>query len=122
MTPSPWQEQKQLLLQQLQEKMNFLVGSVVAYRHKCGPRCHCNQGQGHIGFYLSVNQEGKTRNLYLHKNAVEEARSRVAAYGEVKRLLKQISRINYRLLQESFPTRRRSPAKPPPPTPPPPSS
>lgn len=79
MNQTPWQQQKQLLLKQMEEKMNFLVGSVVAYRHKCSRTCRGNKGQGHVGFYLSVNQEGKTRNLYLHKNAVEEARSMAAA-------------------------------------------
>ena len=77
MNSNKWKKQKQTLIKHLNKQMNFLIGSVVAPRHKCGKTCQCNQGKGHIGFYLSVNKDGKTKNLYLNKQAVSRARSEV---------------------------------------------
>ena len=112
MNSQEWKKQKQTLIKQLNKQMNFLIGSVVAPRHKCGKTCQCNQGKGHIGFYLSVNKDGRTKNLYLNKQAVARARSMSQAYGEVKRLLKEISEVNYYLLREEFPSPRRIPVTP----------
>ncbi len=89
----------QALQARLQDHLDFLIGSVVTYRLKCSKHCHCNQGKGHVGFYLSTKQAGKTRNLYLPKDLVKEARRRSRAYDKLKRILKDLSQVNYELLR-----------------------
>ena len=112
MDTSHWQRQKEILVKDLQNHMNFLIGSVVTNQHKCSKACRCNEGKGHTRFYLSMNREGKTRNLYLNRQAVVEARTMAGeSYAQVKRLLKQISDVNYQLLRERIPGPRRSSKK-----------
>lgn len=112
MNTAHWQRQKDILVKELQNHMNFLIGSVVSNQHKCGKACRCNEGKGHTRFYLSMNREGRTRNLYLNRQAVVEARTMAGeSYIQVKGLLKQISDVNYQLLRERIPGRRRSSKK-----------
>ena len=101
-----WKKRKQILVKQLQKNMNFLIGSVVVYQHKCSKTCQCNKGKGHAGFYLSVNKDGKTKNLYLTKKAVAQSRLMTASHSQIKEILKEISHVNYHLLREVFPSRQ----------------
>ena len=102
-----WQEQKRLIRNELEKRMDFLIGSVNTYHHKCSKTCRCNKGKGHLGHHLSVNIDGKTKNFYLNKEAVDEARLMVGAFAEVKQLLKELSMVNYHLLREKIPGARR---------------
>lgn len=103
-----WKQQKEQILKELNEQLDFLlIGSVVTYNHKCCKSCRCNQGKGHPGHYLSANINGKTKNLYLNKEAVDQARLMTRSYAEVKPLLKQLSEVNYQLLREKKPGPRR---------------
>ena len=77
MKQDTWQKQKQQILKELDERMDFLlIGSVVTYHHKCCKTCRCNKGKGHLGHYLSANINGKTKNLYLNKEVVDAQRPR----------------------------------------------
>ena len=103
-----WKKRKQQILKELDERMDvLLIGSVVTYHHKCCKTCQCNKGKGHLGHYLSANVNGKTKNLYLNKEIVDKARSMAQTYSEVKRLLKELSHVNYQLLREKNPGPRR---------------
>jgi len=98
-----WQKQKQHILKELDEHMDFLIGSVTTYQHKCCKTCRCNKGKGHLGHHLSANINGRTKNLYLNKYAVDQARLMTQSYSKVKRLLKELSEVNYQLLREKIP-------------------
>jgi len=99
-----WKKQKQQILKELDERMDvLLIGSVVTYHHKCCKTCRCNKGKGHLGHYLSANINGKTKNLYLNKEVVDQARLMAQSYSEVKQLLKKLSEVNYQLLREKKP-------------------
>jgi hypothetical protein len=103
-----WKKRKQQVLKQLDKCMDFLlIGSVVTYHHKCCKTCRCNKGKGHLGHYLSANVNGKTKNLYLNKEVVDQAKLMAQSYSEVKRLLKELSEVNYQLLREKNPGPRR---------------
>ena len=108
MNQDKWNQQKQQILKELNDPMDFLLTrSVGTYNHKCCKSCRCNQGKGHPGPYLSANINGKTKNLYLNKEAVGQARLMTQSYSEVKPLLKQLSEVNYQLLREKKPGPRR---------------
>jgi len=107
-----WQQRKQQILKELDERMDvLLIGSVVTYHHKCSKTCRCNKGKGHLGHYLSANVNGKTKNLYLNKEVVDQARLMAQSYSEVKRVLKELSEVNYQLLREKNPGPRRRQAR-----------
>jgi len=107
-----WKKRKQQILKELNERMDvLLIGSVVTYHHKCSKTCRCNKGKGHLGHYLSANVNGKTKNLYLNKEVVDQARLMAQSYSEVKRVLKELSEVNYQLLREKNPGPRRRQAR-----------
>lgn len=100
------EKRKKALLTRLENNLDFLVGSVVTYQLKCSKDCRCNKGKGHTGFYLSIKQEGKTRNLYLPKGLVEQASQMSRTYTTVKQILKDLSLVNYELLRAAEPPKR----------------
>lgn len=93
------QKRKKALIGRLQEHLDFLIGSVVTYQLKCSKHCQCNRGKGHKGFYLSTKQDGKTRNLWLPKHVVKEARRMSRSYARLKQILRDLSQVNYELLR-----------------------
>ena len=96
----------QKLTQQLMSNLDFLIGSVVMYRLKCGKDCTCNKGKKHICYYLSTKKEGKTKNLYLPPKAVKEAKKMSQRYKKVKIILEKISQANYEQLKKNHLTRK----------------
>lgn len=108
MTTKKRLKQKERLTKHLLQNLDFLVGSVVSYRLKCGKDCQCNEGRRHICFYLSTKKEGKTQNLYLPKEAVPLARQMTHRYKKMKDILGKLSRINYELLKEAHLKRKKS--------------
>lgn len=98
-TQASLEKRKTALVTQLENNLDFLIGSVVSYQLKCSKDCHCNKGKGHTCFYLSMKQKGKTRNLYLNKDLVEQARQMSHSYSKLKQILKEISQVNYELLR-----------------------
>ena len=97
---------KEKLIRELIDNLDFLVGSVVMYRLKCGKNCTCNQGKKHICYYLSTREGGKTKNLYLPKKAVKEAQRMSGQYKKVKSILKKLSQVNYEKLKKEHLTRK----------------
>ena len=95
------EKRKETLAKRLNEHPDFLIGSVVEYRLKCGKNCRCNDGTGHPKFFLSFKKDGKTRNLYLPKETVAAAREMTRSYARLKKLLKAMSQVNYQLLRLS---------------------
>ena len=88
------------LKEELTDNLDLIIGSVVMYRSKCGKNCTCNAGKKHETYYLSSKKNGKTKNLYIPKKAVEEARIMNSRHKRVKNILEEISSINYNILKE----------------------
>ena len=91
----------------LVENLDFLSGSVVMYRSKCGKNCVCNNGMKHVCHYLSAKKEGRTRNLYLPPGAVDEAKKMTEKHKKIKALLLEIGQLNYETLKERHLTKGR---------------
>jgi len=98
-------KRKETLARRVESHLDFLMGSVVAYRLKCSKHCRCNQGKGHVKFYVSTSEGGRTRNRYLPKDLVKEARRRTRTYTRLKELLRELSQVNYELLRATGPAR-----------------
>jgi hypothetical protein len=89
----------------LQENSTSMIrGSIVKLKGKCGkPNCACSQDREkeHIRYYLSVNEAGKTRMIYIPKKRLPEVEAGIRAWKSFKKVGKELADINLAMaLQE----------------------
>jgi len=91
----------------LSEKM--LWGSLGAVYRRCGrANCHCAKGAKHGPvFYLTRNDGGHTRNIYVPPELHEQVTAGVDAYRRYRELGQQIAEANARQLGLAKKRRRR---------------
>ena len=93
---------QQELVNAIKDYLDLLIGSEVSYKMKCGKQnCKCVQGERHVCFYLSFKKHGKTVNIYLPKNLVEEARLMTDNHKKLKEVITELSEVNLQLLRKS---------------------
>jgi len=91
----------------LSERM--LWGSLGEVYRRCGrANCHCAKGEKHGPvFYLTRNQDGRTRNIYVPPELHDEVAAGVSAYRRYRELGQQIAEANARQLGLGKKRRRR---------------
>jgi hypothetical protein len=91
----------------LSERM--LWGSLGEVYRRCGrANCHCAKGEKHGPvFYLTRNQDGHTRNIYVPSELHDEVAAGVTAYRRYRELGQQIAKANARQLGLGKKRRRR---------------
>jgi Family of unknown function (DUF6788) len=91
----------------LSEKM--LWGGLGAVYRRCGrANCHCAKGEKHGPvFYLTRNEGGRTRNIYVPPELHDEVAAGVIAYRRYRELGQQIAEANARALGLGKKRRRR---------------
>lgn len=91
----------------LSDKM--LWGSLGAVYRRCGrANCHCAKGEKHGPvFYLTRNEGGRTRNIYVPPELHAEVAAGVTAYRRYRELGQQIAEANARRLGVGKKRRRR---------------
>lgn len=71
-------------------------GSFVVLRRKCGkPTCHCVDGEGHPGKYLSLKQSGRTRMIYVgpgEEMVIAEGNGRYRSFRAHRAAMAKLSR------------------------------
>jgi hypothetical protein len=75
----------------------MIRGSIVTLKGKCGkPNCACSHdlGRGHIRYYVSVNEGGKTRMVYIPKKRLSEIEDGIRAWKTFKEVGKELAEIN----------------------------
>lgn len=98
----------QARLKQLQSPIPLLAASLVTIRKHCGrPGCHCHAGPGHLGYYLTCKQEGKTRTVYVPLELLKEVKAWTQQYRRIKALIQQISQLALAKVQTHVTARRR---------------
>ena len=87
----------------------MLWGSLGAVYRRCGkPTCHCATGEKHGPvFYLTRGEHGRTRNIYVPAELLEEVEAGVAAYRRYRELGQEIAEANARRLGLEKTKRRR---------------
>lgn len=89
----------------------MLWGSLGEVYRRCGrPQCHCAKGKGEKHgpvFYLTRNQGGHTRNIYVPEELREEVAAGVAAYRRYRELGQELALANARRLGLGKRRRRR---------------
>ena len=89
---------KDRIARELVVNLDFLEGSLVLYRLKCGRNCTCNDGRRHAKWFLSTKDKGRTKNYYIPVAAVAEAQAMHRRYKRFLALVKQLSQANYKAL------------------------
>lgn len=87
----------------------MLWGSLGTVYRRCGrANCHCAKGEKHGPvFYLSRNEGGRTRNIYVPPELHDEVVAGVNAYHRYRELGQQIAEGNARRLGLGKKRRRR---------------
>jgi hypothetical protein len=69
-------------------------GSLLVRRRVCGKKsCRCTRGQLHESLYLVINENGRTRQLYIPKDWEPAVRQWVEDYHQARLLMDEISRL-----------------------------
>ena len=86
----------------------LLAASLVEVFRVCGkPSCRCYRGQKHRAFQLTFKEQGKTRAVYVPVDFMEEVRSWVEAYQQLKQQIHEISELTLDLVRSHVQERRR---------------
>jgi hypothetical protein len=87
----------------------MLWGSLGAVYRRCGrANCHCAKGEKHGPvFYLTRNEGGHTRNIYVLPELHDKVAAGVNAYRRYRELGQQIAEVNARELGLGKKRRRR---------------
>jgi hypothetical protein len=92
-----------------------LAGSLVQIAKHCGrPGCHCQQGEKHLGWYLTRPVGGKTQTTYVPLAIREEVQGWIQEYHRLKTLIAEISQLNRELIRTHVAQSRRRSTKSPP--------
>jgi hypothetical protein len=85
---------------QLASNERFLHGSLSERTAKCGKlSCHCAEGEGHRSLYLVQSEAGKVRQICVPKAWQDPVRQAVGVYREIRRLLDEVSALEWKRFQ-----------------------
>lgn len=91
-------------LTQLVHDAWFLRGTLSVRSRPCGkPNCHCARGQLHASLYLVQSRQGKLRQLSIPKQWEDRVRQAVGNYQQMRRLIEEISELEWKRLKEDKP-------------------
>ena len=84
-----------------------MQGSFAEIGVTCGnPNCRCARGEKHRSHILTKKVRGKTKSLYVPVDMVEEVRGWIEEHRRAKKLLKEISELNEKIVRSHVSTKR----------------
>lgn len=84
-----------------------MQGSLAEIGVTCGnPNCRCARGEKHRSHILTKKVRGKTKSLYVPVDMVEEVRGWIEEHRRAKKLLKEISELNEKIVRSHVSTKR----------------
>ena len=88
------------LARELTQLQEMLSGTLVTKFLRCGKAgCRCQEGRGHgPKYYVSDKSGGLTRMLYVPRAMLADVRRRLRLSRKFKKLVREISEVNRRLL------------------------
>lgn len=94
-------------LKELAKTGPLIQGSLARIGVTCGnPNCKCARGEKHVSHILTKKVRGKTKSLYVPVDMVETVQQWVDEHKRVKRLLKDVSELNEKIIRAHVPSRR----------------
>lgn len=101
------EERRNAKMKELSQIGPVLQGSIATISVTCGnANCKCARGEKHTSNILTKKVNGKTKSVYLPVDMLEEAREWTLQYRRMKRLMKEISDYNEKILKAYVRTTR----------------
>jgi len=87
-------------IKKIGECKQFIVGSLVESKRKCGnANCRCaNGGELHSAHILTKRENGKTKTIYVPVNMVKEVGKWSREYKKVKELIHEIDQLSEKVI------------------------
>ena len=87
-------------IKKLGQKKQFIVGSLVESKRKCGSKkCKCaNGGELHSAHILTKRENGKTKTIYIPVNMVDEVQKWSDEYKRIKALIHEIDEFSEKVI------------------------
>lgn len=93
--PSLIAQMIQARVQKLAAQGPVLAASLVQIAKHCGREgCHCQTGEKHVGHYLTLKVDGKTKTVYVPLDLLEEVQSWITEHKRLKLLVSEISQLS----------------------------
>ena len=104
--------QRATLLRQLRQAGPMVEGSIAMVPRKCGSRsCPCASGEPrHQAMILCKKVDGRSVATYVPKGLWDEVRQWNSEHKKIKRVLKDLSRINEQIIRNHVGDKRRAAA------------
>lgn len=100
-------ERRNAKMKELAQVGPVLQGSIATISVTCGnANCKCARGEKHTSNILTKKANGKTKSVYLPVDMLEEAREWTRQYRRLKKLMKEISDYNEKILKAYVRTTR----------------
>lgn len=84
----------------LGQAKQFIVGSLVESKRKCGnKKCRCaNGGELHSAHILTKRENGKTKTIYVPVDMVREVAKWSKQYKKIKELIHEIDQLSEKVI------------------------
>lgn len=90
-----------------------LAGTLSQVRKRCGqPSCRCRHGEPHLAWHLTYKVKGRTRNVYIPKDLLDDVRSWIAEHKRLKALQSQVHQLAVALIRTHATHKRRKAGRP----------
>jgi len=98
------ERQLRLIKKNINEKLEFLPGSLYILKIKCGKRnCKCiTKGEKHKMYYLSISKDGKTHMIYIPRKKLKEVKELTKRYKELKKVIDRLKSFNIKLFKKKL--------------------
>jgi hypothetical protein len=102
--------QQAVLVRQLKQAGPLVEGSIAMVPRKCGsPTCPCAQGEvQHQAMILCKKVAGRSVALYVPKELWEQVREWNLEHKRIKRVLKELSKINEQIIRNHVGDKRQT--------------
>ncbi|MCF6177625.1 MAG: hypothetical protein L3J71_17860 [Victivallaceae bacterium] len=87
-------------ISKLGQRKQFIVGSLVESKRKCGNKnCRCaNGGDLHRAHILTKRENGKTKTIYIPVKMVKEVGEWSREYKKIKELIREIDQLSEKVI------------------------
>ena len=95
-------------VKQLTARGPVLTGSLVQIAKHCGhPGCRCQRGVKHVGHYLTFDESGRTRTVYVPVDLRTEVQKWINERRRLRQLMQEISKLSVALIRGHVKHKRR---------------
>lgn len=90
-----------------------LAGTLSEVKKLCGqPSCRCRKGEPHKAWHLSFKVKGKSKNVYVPKDLLDDVRSWIAEHKRLKTLQAEIHQLTVALIRTHTTHKRQKAGRP----------